>query len=863
MSDIEKNSKIITTDIREITKQRYLDYAMSVISDRALPDIRDGLKPVHRRILYAMYELELEYNKPYKKSARIVGDVIGKYHPHGDTSVYDAMVRIAQHFSMRMLLVDGQGNFGSVDDDPAAAMRYTEAKFHQIGQSMFKDIKLDTVNERPNYDNSEREPEVLPVVFPNLVINGIQGIAVGMASNIPPHNPIEAMECVKYLINSRIEKSPIVIEDLVKIMPAPDFPTGGLIHGTKEMIKAWTSGRASMKLRAKWHEEEEEGKAVIVIDQLPYQVKKAKLHLRLVELAKPNTNKDSLSFGKSIVEGIDDIRDESDKDGIRLCIVIKPEYDAELVFNQLIKYSQLEESINYNPTVLVGGKPRVVSLLDMFEAFIEHRIEVITRRVNTLLKKDSEKLHRLEGLMKAIDPNNIERVIELVRKSGSTADAKSALVQFLAIDEIQAIAILDLRLNKLTSLELDSMRDNHKELTEQVADYQDIIANIDRVLNIILEESNEQIDLFKTIKGKKSFYGGVEFPFAERLSAFNEEIFRNDAAALTKQEECTIMYSANGYVMRLPLDQFESQNRGTRGKKKMKVKKEDFITNSINCHSHSNLMFISNKGKTYTIMAYELPEGDKGRHINNILGGLEKDEKIIHMVPVNFEDKEGSLIMITKKGMIKRTSLEEYVSSRRKGGIIGINLNEGDNIVYVDICKNSDQVLMLNNNNMSIRFPIENIRTVSRNSKGVTAMDIGDDEYIIGGSVVRSDEGYMVCVSTNGLVKITPINEYRIQKRGGKGLRAMKSNERSGNMFAAIYIESLDVDLVTTTKLGMNNRIHLENINVTSRKTTGVSLVKLEESDNLVSLFIVDHEEISEESLDDTEELEMIEELDE
>ena len=842
-NETAENNKIHLADIRGVIEQKYLNYAMSVIVDRALPDIRDGLKPVHRRILHSMNELGIEYDKSYKKSARVVGDVIGKYHPHGDSSVYEAKVRMAQAFSMRALLVDGQGNFGSIDGDSAAAMRYTEVRMHKIGQSMFADISLDTVDYRPNYDGNEKEPTVLPLRFPNLLINGVQGIAVAMASNIPPHNPIEALECVKRMVEDKLNNQPHVLEDLMKIMPAPDFPTGGIIHGAKDMTTAWTHGRAKMKLRAKWFEEEIDGKTAIIINQIPYQVNKAKLYKKIVELSEPNTDKNSPLFGKCKIDGVYEAIDESDKDGIRIAIYLKPEADAEIVFNQFLRETDLEVSINYNSTVLINDKPKVVGILEILEKFIEHRMEVIIRRTKFLLKKAAARLHILEGLMKAVDPVNLDKVITLIKGSSNAQEARTALINFLVIDEEQAIAILDLKLQKLTGMQLDEMKIEYEKFRLAVEDYNDLLADEVRRYNVIIEESDEQITNFAAMKEKESFYG-VTHPYRQRLSDVKLEIIKNDLAALTKEESCTIMYSASGYISRVSLEEFESQNRGTRGKKKMKLKKEDCIRNSINCHSHSSLMFISNKGKTYSIMAYDIPSGEKGRHINNLLDNLDEGEQIIQMLPVDFEQKESSLLMITKKGKVKRTEVGEYISSKRKGGVIGINLQENDDIVYAGICTDTDQIILLNNSNKSIRFQVSAIRKLSRNSLGVTGMDLTEEEYIIGGAVVNEDNGYMVCVSENGLIKITEINQYRIQKRGGKGLRAMKSNERSGNLFAALFTNDLNVDLLTTTRNGLNNRISLSNINVTSRNTTGVSLVKLEKDDELVSIFIVEHEDL-------------------
>lgn len=841
----ENNDKVHLTDIRTLVKQKYLNYAMSVIVERALPDIRDGLKPVHRRILHSMNELGIKHNQAYKKSARVVGDVIGKYHPHGDSSVYEAGVRMAQAFSMRTLLIDGQGNFGSIDGDSAAAMRYTEIRMHKIGQSMFSDIEYDTVDYRPNYDGNEHEPTVLPLRFPNLLINGVQGIAVAMASNIPPHNPIETLECVKKMIENKLKNQSHVLDELMEIMPAPDFPTGGIVHGAKDMINAWTHGRAKMKLRATWHEEEVDGMTTIVIDQIPYQVNKARLYQKIVELSIPNNDKNSPLFGRCKIEGVYEAIDESDKDGIRIAIYLKPEADAEIVFNQFLKETDLEVSINYNATVLIDDKPRVVGILEILEKFIEHRMEVIIRRTRFLLNKASNRLHILEALMKAVDPANLDRVIELIKGSKNTQDARFALMTFLAVDEEQSTAILDLKLQKLTGMQLDEMTAEYEKFKLAVNDYNEILSSEERRYNIMTEETDEQITEFAGIKEKLAFYG-VTHPYRQRLSDVKLEIIKNDLAALTKEEECTIMYSASGYVSRVPLEGFESQNRGTRGKKKMKLKKEDCISKSINCHSHSSLMFISNKGKTYSIMAYDIPSGEKGRHVNNILDSLDKEEKIIQMLQVDFEQKDKSLLMITKNGKVKRSELSEYLSSRRKGGVIGINLQENDDIVFAGICSDEDQLIMQNTSNKSIRFEVSSLRKLSRNSMGVTGMDIEDDQFIIGGAIVHGDDGYMVCVSENGLIKITEIKQYRIQKRGGKGLRAMKSNERSGNLFAALFTPDLEVDLLTTTKNGLNNRISLSNINVTSRNTTGVSLVKLEKDDELVSIFVVEHEDIEE-----------------
>ena len=837
MKDFE-NTNIVNEDIRTIAQKKYLDYSMSVIVDRALPDVRDGLKPVHRRILYSMQQMGIKSTGPYKKSARVVGDVIGKYHPHGDSSVYDAMVRMAQPFSMRVLLVDGQGNFGSIDGDSPAAMRYTEARMHKVADFMFKDINLNTVDYIPNYDGTENEPSVLPVSFPNLVVNGVQGIAVGMASNIPPHNPVEALEAVKYLVDCRLNDNDPELETLLEIMPAPDFPTGGILHGAKEMAGAWLDGRAKMKLRAKWHEEDlNHGRTSIIVDELPYQVNKSRLIEKISELATPNNDRNSPNFGKAIVEGIFDVQDESDKDGIRIFIGIKPEYDAELVFNQLLRYTQLEESISYNATVLVDGQPKVLGLLEILQHFIDHRLEVIVRRTQTLDLQAAKREHILKGLILAIDPDNIDKVIKLIRASKNAQDAKDGLCQLLGIDDEQATEILNMRLQKLTSMQIDEMREELAKIKVNREEYSFILNNQSKRLATVFEETDEQITTFVNAKEKLGHYGDTH-PYAKRYSDVNYELIKNDLAALTKEEECHILMSSEGYLRRLPLEELETQNRGTRGKKKMNLGKNDFINLSVQVHSHDSLLFISNTGKAYSLMAYEIPNLEKGRHLRNILE-TEEEEKIIEIIPVDFENENEDLVLITKKGIVKKTRLSDYVSARRKGGIIGINLSEDDSIVDAAISDGNDDIVMINNKNKAIRFSSSDLRRLSRNSRGVTGMRLDKKTHIIGGSVANND-GFLVCISDNGLIKITKMDNYRNQSRGGKGVTAMKVNERTGDLFTSFYIKSLDQDVIITTKKSIINRISLDNVNVTSRNTSGVSLIKLDEDDFLVDVSYIE-----------------------
>ena len=835
-----ENSHVIYEDIRDIAHKKYLDYSMSVIVDRALPDVRDGLKPVHRRILYSMQQMNIKSTGHYKKSARVIGDVIGKYHPHGDSSVYDAMVRMAQPFSMRVLLIDGQGNFGSIDGDSPAAMRYTECRMHKVADFMFKDINLNTVDYIPNYDGTESEPSVLPVSFPNLIVNGVQGIAVGMASNIPPHNPIEALEAVKYLIERRLDKEDPELDTLLQIIPAPDFPTGGILHGAKEMHGAWLNGRAKMKLRGKWHEEDlNHGRTSIIIDELPYQVNKAKLIERISELASPNTDRNSPNFGKATIEGIFDVQDESDKDGIRVFIGIKTEYDAELVFNQLLRYTQLEESISYNATVLVNGQPKVIGLLEILQHFIDHRLEVIVRRTLTLDSQAAKREHILRGLILAIDPNNIDKVIKLIRASKNTQDAKDGLCQLLNIDGEQSTEILNMRLQKLTSMQIDEMRDELNKIKLSREEYALILNDETKRLATVFEETDEKITIFANTKEKLGHYGDSH-PYAKRYTDVNQELIKNDLAALTKVEECHIIMSSEGYLRRLPLEELETQNRGTRGKKKMNLGKNDFINLSVQVHSHDSLLFISNKGKTYSLMAYEIPNLEKGRHLRNILE-IEDNEKIIDIIPVDFENDNEDLVLITKRGIVKKTKLSDYISSRRKGGIIAINLTENDSIVDAAISKGNDDIVMINNKNKAIRFSATDLRRLGRNSRGVRGMNLEKNTHIIGGSVAN-DDGYLVCISDNGLIKITEMKNYRNQTRGGKGVAAMKVSERTGDLFTSFYIKSLDQDVIITTKKSIINRISLDNVTVTSRNTSGVSLIKLDDNDILVDVSYIERD---------------------
>ena len=818
-------------DISLTAREKFLDYGMSVITDRALPDSRDGLKPVHRRILFSMHKLGTKHNRPHKKSARIVGDVIGKYHPHGDASVYDAMVRMAQDFSMKTMLVDGQGNFGSIDGDNPAAMRYTEARMSVFGENMFTDLDLNTVSFADNYDGTESEPTVLPTSFPNLLINGVQGIAVGMASSIPPHNPIEVLNCVNYLMSKRIANESPVLEELMEIMPAPDFPTGGIVHGLSDMKAIWETGRGSVQLRAEWHEEElESGKTAIIITEIPYQVNKSNLIQKIVDLAKPNKAK----MGKIEVEGIFEVRDESDKDGLRIFIGVKKDFEPELVFNSLAKLTQLDRGISYNNTVLCKGSPKVMGLLELFNEFIEHRLDVINRRTLELDKRAQDRQYILSGLIKALSPDVIDQVIQEIKSSKDSEEATAKLMNLLEIDEVQSASILQMRLQKLTSTQVEDLRNEYADINAKREYYAKVLDSDIERSRIIISETESQIDNFANAKDKTG-----QYMYIARASSFVEGRINVDLAALTKREECNIFLTANGYLKRLSLETVDTQNRGTRGKRQMTLSDDDFITHSLQCHSHDTVMVVTERGQTYSIKAYEIADNSRGRHCNNILSLLNGD-RIIKLFVVDLDNDKESVLMCTRNGLIKKSPLTLYKGSMRKGGLIGINLKEDDSVVFASSCSETDNVVIVNSIGNSIQFKVSDLRLMSRNTYGVTAMKLKDDSYVIGGSVVgSSDQGYLITIGENGVVKVSLMSQYRLQSRGGTGIKAMKQTEKTGSLFSAIYSLDLEGDLVSVSKKGVSNRVSLSSINVTSRTTSGVYLCALDEGDSLAEVILL------------------------
>ena len=842
---MKKEDNIIDTsvlhigNIEDLAQQKYLDYAMSVITARALPDIRDGLKPVQRRILYATHILKVTSSGSYVKSARIVGDTMGKYHPHGDASIYDAMVRLAQPFSMRMLLIDGQGNFGSVDGDSPAAMRYTEARFHKFAEAMFDDINLNTVDMIPNYDGKDIEPSVLPVNIPNLFINGVQGIAVGMASEIPPHNPIEVMNATKYLITCKKDGITPDIDDLVKLVPAPDFPTCGILHGASNMKDAWLTGRAKMKIRAKWHEEIIDGRTVIAVTELPYQVNKEKLRAKINELAMPITDKDHPRFGKPEIEGIYEVLDESDKTGLRLAIYLKYGVQPDILFNQLLKNTQLEESINYNVTVIINGEPRLVGLYTILEEFIKHRDEIILRRTKTLYDKNLAREIILDGLMKAVHPDNVEKVIAIVRGNKEVSEAKKQIIEFLDVIEIQAQAILDLSLKRLTGLEIESMQSELDVRKIENIEYRKILSDQHHRYEIMLEDAEQQINYFLNTKEDFDKYWTVS-PYAKRLTTFQEAFIENNKGSFIKEEDCVILYTHDGYIRRCPVEDFKEQNRGTQGNKKFDLKKGDYIVNTIDSFSHDSIMFITEKGQAFTIEGYEIGTSIGGYHINNLLPNKQSDDKITKIIPVNFEDT-CDLTLVTESGLVKRSPISIFKNSATfKAGIRVMKVAEGDKIFEAHITKNDNDLMFFKSDNTVSRTSIENFNIKKgRVTSGVTGTKL--TSKLIGVvSVTQSDDnGVIATITETGLIKLSYVNEYRQTSRKSKGVKAFKESDRSGSLVKAAYVADLDSDIVIVTKKGIVNRINLTNFRVSSRISTGFKLIDLAKNDEIVSVFIV------------------------
>jgi DNA gyrase subunit A len=810
-NDIKKNDgKIIVKDIEKEMKTAYIDYAMSVIVSRALPDVRDGLKPVHRRILYAMYEDGITSDKPYRKCANTVGSVLGRYHPHGDASVYDAMVRMAQDFSLRYPLIDGHGNFGSIDGDGAAAMRYTEARMAKIAETMLTDIEKNTVDFMPNYDDRLQEPTVLPSKIPTLLINGSSGIAVGMATNIPPHNLTEVINGIIKII----DEDNVSDEELIKIIKGPDFPTGGLILGREGIKQAYTTGKGKITVRAEAEiEEMENGRQRIIVRSLPYQVNKARLIEYIANLVKDKK-----------IEGISELRDESDRnDKVRIVIGLKKDANAQVVLNHLYKNTQLQDSFGIIMLALVNGEPKILTLRQCLDCYIEHRKTVILRRTQFDLDKALARAHILEGLRIAID--NIDEVINIIRNSYD--DAKERLMQRFNLTDIQAQAILDMRLKTLSGLQREKIEEEYNQLMKLIAHLREILASERLVFDIIKEELLE-------IKEK---YGD------ERLTKIVASEGEIDDEDLIKEEQNVITLTHFGYVKRMPIDTYKSQKRGGKGIAGMATREEDFVKQIFTASTHDTILFFSNKGKVYTLRGYELPEAGrtaKGTAIVNLLR-LDQGEKITAVIPIaNFAEGK-YLLMATKNGMIKKTALSEY-SSVRKNGLLGINLKENDELIDVRLTDGEDDVVLVTSHGMSITFSEKDVRPIGRTSQGVIGIKLDDEDFVIGmESIISRENATLLAITENGFGKRTELEEYRVQTRGGKGILTYKITAKTGNI-VGIRVARDDEDVMIITENGTIIRLEVKDINVLGRTTQGVTLMRTNEG-KVVSIETISPEE--------------------
>ncbi len=818
MSDLFKSQEDIQDiSIEESVKTSYLDYSMSVIIGRALPDVRDGLKPVHRRILYAMHELGVGSRSPFKKSARIVGDVIGKYHPHGDSSVYDALVRMAQDFSMRAPLVDGQGNFGSVDGDNAAAMRYTEARMTSLAEEILRDLDKETVDFGPNYDGSMDEPLVLPSRLPNLLLNGSNGIAVGMATNIPPHNLAELVSALQHLVDNP-EAS---VDDVMQFVKGPDFPTGGIIFGKRGILDAYRTGRGRVRIRAKTHIETKGNKDIIVIDELPYQVNKARLIEQIADLVKEKT-----------IEGISEVRDESDREGMRVVIELKKDAMSEIVLNNLFKHTNMSVTFGVILLGIYNQEPKVFNLLELLNIFLAHRKTVVIRRTIFDLEKARARAHILEGLKIALD--NIDEIVALIKASRDPADAKASLMVRFGLSEIQAQAILDMRLQRLTGLERDKIEAEYQELLREIERLSAILKSEDLLNGVIKEELNEISD--KYIDGKET---------AKRRTEIVDDYEDIDIEDLIPNEPMVVTMTHRGYIKRVNLKSYEKQNRGGKGKIAVTTYDDDFIENFFICNTHDTLMFITDRGQLYWLKVYKIPEAGrtaKGKAVVNLLN-LSADEKIKATIETTDFDETKSLAFFTKNGIIKRTNLSEF-GNVRSVGIKAINLDEDDELVTAKIVMPEHQeFFILTKQGMCIRFPIRpdmdgngGVREIGRAARGVTGIRFkaGDDE-VVGADTISDAQQELLTVSEKGLGKRTEVDEYRLQARGGKGVIAMKLTPKTGKVVGVVIVDD-EMDLMALTSSGKMIRCDMESLRKAGRNTSGVKVVTLEDNDKVISI---------------------------
>ncbi len=817
------DGNIVSINIRDEMKRSYIDYAMSVIVGRALPDVRDGLKPVHRRILFAMNELGMTPDKPYKKSARIVGEVLGKYHPHGDTAVYDSLVRMAQDFSTRYQTIDGHGNFGSVDGDSAAAMRYTEARMAPVTTAMLADIDSETVDFMPNFDGSLEEPMVLPVRLPMLLLNGVSGIAVGMATNVPPHNATEVINGTIALIDN----PSLEISDLMEYIKGPDFPTAATIMGTSEIIQAYETGRGSVVMRAVSGFEEIAGGAgrqsrmAIVITELPYQVNKANLIEKIADLVRDKK-----------IEGISDLRDESDRDGMRVVIELKRDAKPEVVKNNLYKHTQLQTTFGVNMLALVGKQPRLLNLKQVLNEFIEHRVEIVTRRTRFDLKKARARAHILKGLIIAL--GSLDAVIELIKSSKTTEEARNGLITKFGLDHDQANAILEMQLRRLTGLEQEKIQAEYQELQRKIAEYEAILADRNKVLAIIkkeLEEDREQ-------------YGDER---KTQIIPHQDELSVKD---LTPNVPMTVFITSQGYIKRISLDTFERQNRATRGKGGIKTKENDDVAHFFTTMMHDKVLFFSSKGTVYSLNVYDFPEGGrqaKGLPIVNLLP-IEQNEKITAVVPVSKFDEESNLLMLTRKGYIKRIELSNF-ENIRKSGIIAIGLDDDDVLEWVKEAKSTDEIIIGTSNGMAIRFAISDLRPLGRSARGVISMKLRKEDTLIGCDIVPKDrDADLLVVTSDGFGKRTPMSEFRPQNRGGMGLIATKFKKLTSRLTTLTIVDE-DDEIMIASANGVVTRQKADHIPKQGRPATGVKVQNMMDDDTIVAVnkIIVPDDEVDDE----------------
>jgi DNA gyrase subunit A len=810
--------RITPVNIEEELRESYLDYSMSVIVSRALPDVRDGLKPVHRRILYGMHELGVQPGKPHKKSARIVGDVMGKYHPHGDSAIYDTLVRMAQDFSMRYPLVDGQGNFGSVDGDGAAAMRYTEARMLPMAAEMLADIDKETVDFVPNYDESLEMPAVLPAKIPNLLVNGASGIAVGMATNIPPHNLTEVVDGLKYILdrfgedfdNSKILKDEKVIDEVCEALqdkiPAPDFPTGGIIYGIQGVREAYRTGRGRVIVRARANIETGKLRDRIVVTEIPYQVNKTKLIEKIADLV--NTKK---------MEGIADIRDESDREGMRLVIELKRDAIGGVVMNNLYAHTMLQTTFGVNALALVDGIPRLLSLPQLLAEYLKHRHDIVVRRATFELRKAKERLHILEGLRIAVD--NIDRVVQIIRKSRSVDSARDALMDEFGLSEVQAKAILDMRLARLTGLERQKLLDEIKALQELVVELQTLLDSKQRRIDLIREE----------LEDIQSSYGDER---RTELVADYREFSIEDMIA---QEEMIITISHQGYIKRFPVSGLRRQGRGGKGLTGAKTKDEDWIEHLFVASTHNYLLFFTDRGRCHWLKVHEVPQlarGSKGRPVVNLIN-VEREEKICAIVTVAEFPEDRYIIMATRQGLVKKTPLSKY-GNPRKVGIIAIDIREGDELIEARITDGNDDIILGTRKGQAIRFPENKVRPMGRQAAGVKGISLRPGDCVIGMVVVKR-EGTLLVVAENGYGKRSSIQDYRITNRGGKGIITLRVGEKIGEMIAIMEVVDQD-DLMIVTSAGMVIRQPIEKIRTIGRATQGVRLIRIDENDKIADI---------------------------